>query len=244
MARVSFLVSTLGRNPSHLLELLQNIEKQSHSDVDAVVVLQSPDKTTIQAVEEAVSGIQAPVKLVVSDTIGLSKSRNIALANAQGDILLLCDDDCSYPPDAAAHIVEAMAEHPNWDVIEFQMAEVGTGKLLKRYCSHSYKHNLRSLMHVSSVEISMRKCITPGVRLFDERIGLGTPYITGEEIVMLIELYNKGINIGYSPNVIVSHPKERSGCGASHLPQLVLSKGVAFRRMFGWLGLFPAVAFS
>lgn len=244
MTRVSFLISTRGRNPRHLFDLLQDLENQSYSDVEVVVVLQPLNQSARQAVEEIVSVIKAvPVNLVVSDTIGLSKSRNIALSQAVGDILLLCDDDCRYPSDAAANIAEAMATYPDWDVIGFQMAETNSGKLHKRYPLHPQRHNLRSLMHINSVEITLRKHAVWKVKLFDERIGLGTPYMTGEENVMLVDLFRKGFKVGYFPRVVVFHPMESSGLGDCDLDQLVFSKGVVFRRMFGVLGVVPALIF-
>lgn len=234
MELVSFLISTLGCMPQHLHELLNDIVKQTYRNVEAVVVLQSCDESIRQRVTHVIDSItEIPIQLVVSKTLGLSKSRNVAIASSRGDLLIVCDDDCRYPSGAASHIVEAMAERTDWDIISFQMAEPGTQRLHKQYPFYKKKHNLRSLMHVSSVEIAMRKQVVKNTKLFDERLGLGTPYITGEENVMLVDLHRKNVTIGYYPKIIVFHPLEKSGCGACDIDQLILSKGVLFRRMFG-----------
>jgi len=248
MSKLSFLVSTRGENICQLKDLFADIQKQSHRDIELVVVLQPLSDTTEELVRKQIDAIlDIPAKLVLSDAVGLSKSRNIAISNASGDYLLLCDGDCRYPAEAAARISQAMITHPNWDIISFQMADSEPGNLYKKYPLYAAKHTLRSLMHVSSVEIVLRNNSNANMPSFDERIGLGTPYFTGEENIMLVDAYKQKMTAGFYPCTIVSHPIESSGRGhglsPAMLDQSVLSKGVMFRRMFGLWGILPALAF-
>ncbi len=248
MSKLSFLVSTRGENISRLKDLFTDIQNQTYRNIEVVIVLQPLNETIEELVRKQIETISVlPVKLVLSDTIGLSKSRNIAISNASGDYLLLCDDDCRYPSSAAASIAQAMAAYPDWDIISFQMADSDTGKLYKKYPPLAVKHTLRSLMHVNSVEIVLRNNLRGKIPLFDERIGLGTPYFTGGENVMLLDTYKQKTATGFYPRTIVIHPIETSGRGhginSAELDQLILSKGVMFRRMFGLWGILPALAF-
>lgn len=244
---LSFLISTRGDHPNQLKALLNDIENQTYLDINIVVVLQPDSNTNTDYVLHIIDSMTTPADLVISETIGLSKSRNIAISKATGDYLLLCDDDCRYPENAAAEIVVAMAKYTDWDIITFQMADFVTGDLYRQYPLKPTKHTLRSLTRVGSIEVVLRKCVSKGITLFDERIGLGTPYITGAENVMLVDAYKRGIVAGYFPQIIVAHPEDSSGRGSgfnpSKLDQLVLSKAVAFRRMFGLWGVLLVLVF-
>jgi len=244
---LSFLISTRGSKPDKLKALLSDIENQSYLNINVVVVLQPDNNTNTDNVLQIINGIAKPVNIVVSKTVGLSKSRNIAISAGTGDYMLLCDDDCRYPENAAAEIVEAMASRPDWDIITFQIADSDTDNLHKKYPSLAIRHTLRTIMRVSSVEIVLCKRIIDKTTLFDEQIGLGTPYVTGAENIMLVDAYKRKITAGFYPRTIVTHPIESSGRGsdfsATKLNQLVLSKAVMFRRMFGLWGILPALIF-
>jgi hypothetical protein len=98
-------------------------------------------------------------------------------------------------------------------------------------------------MHVSSIEIVIQKPCFPNIKLFDEKIGLGTPYITGAENIMLVDVLKMGKKIGFMPYAIVNHSCDTSAHNRSNINKLLLSKGVMFARMFGIFGFFHCIIF-
>ncbi|MDO5552068.1 MAG: glycosyltransferase, partial [Lachnospiraceae bacterium] len=64
------------------------ILRRSRITTDALVINQADS----QAVEEIRQGSQR-IRMITTTERGLSRSRNMALEHAQGEICLLCDDD-------------------------------------------------------------------------------------------------------------------------------------------------------
>lgn len=244
--KISFLVSTRGQHPETLNLLLSDLSRQTLKNIEVVIVLQPMSDASTKQVSNVISIYQEniPIKLVITDTIGLSKSRNIAISHGTGEVFVLCDDDCRYPDDAAEKILKGIISHPEWDIATFRIGNIEDQTNFKPYPTLNYQHNMRTLMHVSSIEIALRRRMVQAEgKLFDERIGLGTPYITGGENIMLVDVYRKGYKIGYLPYTIVYHPIMDSARGNADLDQLIFSKAIVFRRMFGFMGIIVAAVF-
>jgi len=166
------------------------------------------------------------------DERGLSKSRNHALDHAEGKICLISDDDLTYKEDIESIILHSFEQHPDADIITFQI-ETPDGQLRKKYRTKPYWHNKRTVMKVSSVEITFKKSAIDRSHLrFDENFGLGAAFPTGEENIFLSDALDKGLKILAIPIPIVSHPMESSGKNFDSR-QLIQAKGALFERIFG-----------
>ncbi len=166
------------------------------------------------------------------DERGLSKSRNHALDHAEGKICLISDDDLTYKEDIESIILHSFEQHPDADIITFQI-ETPDGQLRKKYKTKAYWHNKRTVMKVSSVEITFRKSAIDQSNLhFDENFGLGAAFPTGEENIFLADALDKKLKILSLPIPIVSHPLESSGKNFDSR-QLIQAKGALFERIFG-----------
>lgn len=134
---------------------------------------------------------------------GLSRNRNHALAHCRTELAALADDDVRYRPEQLRLIMETARRNPDTDVFCFQATD-GTGRPLKDYSPtpFSYRQRPRGI-YFSSIEIVVRrrKALPP----FDERFGLGAPYLScGEEEVFLHEADRRGLRIRYVPAAICS----------------------------------------
>ncbi len=131
---------------------------------------------------------------------GLTRSRNLAISQAQGDVCLLCDDDEVFEPDYEALILSAYEANPQADVIIFKMVNRPP----------SFPDAVRQLkfpqtMRVSSWQISFRReaLLRSGVR-FDELLGAGTGNGAEEELKFLLDCQRSGLQIWYVPSAIAS----------------------------------------
>jgi hypothetical protein len=168
---------------------------------------------------------------------GLSRSRNLALAEAVGDLLVLSDDDLSYDPALADIVRRGFARFPRAAVVTFQFRNSGTGRLAKAYRGSARLHNALSVGGVSSIEMALRRDRLGGLR-FDERFGVGGGIPTGEEAIFLADVLRAGQEVAYWPEPLCEHP----GMGSGHSEWRELDarrKGAVLRRMYpiGW----PAV---
>lgn len=73
-------------------------------------------------------------RMISTTERGLSKSRNMALKHAKGDICLLCDDDELLVKDYYERIINAYLELPKAVAIAFNVNRINN-KMKKRYTS-------------------------------------------------------------------------------------------------------------
>ncbi|HEX2681767.1 MAG TPA: glycosyltransferase [Candidatus Dormibacteraeota bacterium] len=82
---------------SMIVPCLRSVLALEGVDVNVLVVDQSEDDSTSEAVSEVAAG-DARVELIRSRTVGLSASRNLAAAHSSADVLAYTDDDCELDP--------------------------------------------------------------------------------------------------------------------------------------------------
>jgi len=174
------------------------------------------------------------LRIIHLEERGISRSRNRALDHALGDILLLTDDDTELLDGFSRTLVEAFDRHPEADIITFQTLNQN-GEKRKAYSNQPFRHNLRTLMRVSSIEVALRrKSLEKIPHSFDESFGLGSRFPTGSETVFLSDALSKGYQILYCPEAIVRHPHDSSGRALFQNEDLMEAKGAMFYRIFGW----------
>lgn len=192
-----------------------------------IIIHQVFDGKTYNTLDKFISS-RSDVKYVLTNTRGLSVSRNLALKMATGDVVLISDDDVRFDENIYKKIILAYDLHENADAITFK---ISTGMCdYKSYCNFTFKHSWKSLFSVSSIEITAKLDSIRRYNLFfDERFGLGAEYPSSEENIFLLDLKKLGMNIFYHPEIIVYHPDESSGKSWIKKEQF-LAKGALFYR--------------
>ena len=194
---LEILVSTMNRNS---LDFLIPMFPFCHfSDFSILIVNQTEENKLL------VSDFPS-IRVINSFEKGLSKSRNLALKNAIGKIVLIADDDVIYMNDFDTKIIQAYNQYDNKAVISFCI-EKPNGLLFKKYLPNAKKNlSLMELFNVLSIEISLNKLILDKLGItFDENFGLGSEFQMGEEAVFLSDIKNKNQQIAFVPSVIVIH---------------------------------------
>lgn len=137
---------------------------------------------------------------------GLTRSRNMAIAHARGDLCLLCDDDEAFVPDYDEKIRTAYTRLPQADVIIFKMADRPAS-----FPDRVQRLRFPGTMKVSSWQISFRRqrLLDAGVR-FDELLGAGTGNGAEEELKFLLDCEKAGLAIYYVPEEIASVAQKES----------------------------------
>lgn len=151
------------------------------------------------------------IRVINSFELGLSKSRNLAINNAKGDICLIADDDVEYIKGFQKVIKSAFNRLQNPSVIKFKI-ETFSNKEYKTYPKKSKRlYNKKSIETISSIEIAFkRKQILSNNILFNKLFGLGSYFPSGEEYLFLKEALSKGLVIYFENKAIVKHAVERS----------------------------------
>ncbi len=176
------------------------------------------------------------VRYVVSTELGLAASRNRALDEAIGDIIVLADGDTTLWPGAIEGIVEAYRRHRDAAAITFRSSS-------DTRWDEDFVHNWRTVGQIYSLITTYRPDWLRHHQVrFDERFGLGALYPQGEENILLADIRRRGGMVVGCPERIIDDPGPTSG--DVFTPDRITTKVVVARRMYGWLaGAGAALAF-
>lgn len=223
---ISLLVPTLGQRKAELERLLDSLAVQSYKNIEIVVI--SQDNHHIVADQCDMYKDRLTIKHLTSDVKGLSLARNVGLHESTGDIIILSDDDCWYPPSAMRSIVDAFASRPQTDVLLTQIYDPISDCPYK-----NYEKDMKTidkaidLLSRSSIELAFRK---DEKILFDEHFGLGATYVAGEENDFLIRCLRSKKKIIYKPQITVYHRKKDH----KQSPAQLRAKGAFYAKHFGF----------
>ena len=208
---INVLISTIGPGIERVAKMLLPYQQ----GVEYIVVHQLQDETSQSIPPEL---IRDDVRVLHQQGKGLSRSRNLALSKADGDIAVLADDDIAFFQDSFQIIKNAYADDPDLDVACFKIKTPEGEPPYKIYPLFSYAISKGKRHYLSSVEITFRIKRIKGKHIrFDERFGLGSPHlICGEEKVFIYDCKNASLNIWFLPEFIVKHGYYNSLKGISY----------------------------
>ncbi|WP_093366162.1 glycosyltransferase family 2 protein [Psychroflexus sediminis] len=159
--------------------------------------------------EEDLVSTNPKIRVINSRTFGLSKSRNLAIDNAVGDILLFSDDDVIYLPDFQNLIFKAYKTYPEATLISFQF--LNDHRDLAKVYPKREGYLKSSKRPLSSVEISFKRrhVLSFGIRM-DERFGLGSIFPSGEEQLFKNAVLQNHLKTAYVAAPLLIHPGKTS----------------------------------
>jgi GT2 family glycosyltransferase len=206
--RISVAVATCGR-PEALRICLAAFARQSRAPDQVIIVDQDPLAETREVV--AKSGL--PIAYIEQERKGLSASRNLALSTAEGDVLAVTDDDCF--PDArwVEALIEGFGSTPVPDAV--------TGPVLpppgdppNDMCALSLRLSRETRLFSTRVipwqvgsgaNFAARVDVLRKLGGWDERLGVGTRGMAGEDIDIVDRLLATGGSIFYSGDAVMHH---------------------------------------
>jgi glycosyltransferase involved in cell wall biosynthesis len=190
-----------------LEELLRSLAAQTHRGFRLLVVDQNDDDRVTQLLT-AHPGVEA---VHLHSQRGLSRARNVALAQLTGDLVAFPDDDCVYAPDLLERVARRFAAQSALDGLTGRAvaADGSSDPSWETHASVLDAHNLWN--RVISFALFLRRDLVRRVGAFDERLGLGagTLWSSGEEVEYVVRAIRTGARIEYDPNVTVTHARKR-----------------------------------
>ncbi|ATP10355.1 glycosyltransferase [Aeromonas salmonicida] len=226
MINVSIAVSTYSNR-------IEQLTLKEYPNVEYIIVHQSP--CDISSKIRMLLDNRNDVSYIPTETIGLSKSRNIAIKNSKGKYIIIMDDDV----DFSFNSIEKLTKHMDED-------DVDIGTYYHRYTDgnttknkeYSFFHNRFNIANPSSIDICLRrKSIVDSGVLFDEHFGLGAEYPSGEEMIFLSDCMNANLLLKRYPIEICTHPPLTSGSDFYSTKEKISAKREMFKRVYGKLGV-------
>ena len=210
----------------------ENMDIIQHSNVqsDVVVINQClVDKRENSMFSDSM-GNQHSATIIHTTERGLSNSRNMAIANAIGDICLFCDDDEILENGYTDIIVQSFRKNTSVDILAF---------IIEAPHKRSYPKKEKNVGYIGAMKISScqiafrRKSVVDNNIEFDKLMGSGTGNGGGEEIRFLFDCLRKGLKIKYCPVKIASVAQTDSKWFDGFTNKYFLNRGWSNRRILG-----------
>lgn len=137
----------------------------------------------------------------------LSRSRNAAFSRIAGDCFAIADDDCVYPPDVVARVLETFRSHPELGVLMGSPVSLDPGDMPTGDAPVPLPA-WRLFTGCPSFVQFYRTAVCAAVGGFDECLGVGcgTPHQSGEETDFALRAVRAGFAAARVPSLAVLHP--------------------------------------
>ena len=194
-------MATVGRG-DELARFLDSLETQEYPRLRVMLVDQNSD----DRLAEITAGRAVRLEILRSAP-GLSRARNVALAQVHADVVAFPDDDCIYPPGLLARVAKRFASDPRLGGLSGRAADADGRSAASWKSDGATLTSANVWNRAISFAIFLRRDVVERVGTFDERLGLGSgePWSSGEEIDFLIRAVRGGARIEYDPSLVVVH---------------------------------------
>jgi len=211
---------------STLITRFKNISyPDSLENREVIVIVQNPKK-------ESFHPVSPDKKIIELPTIGVAKSRNAALENAQGKYLIFADDDIIFDENGIKQLLEYFEAHPECAIIMAHTSDE-TGELRKSYQARAQRLTRFNSAKAATYEMMVRvDAIRAADVHFDENFGAGANNYLGDEYIFIADALKKGLKGMYLPIRVAIHPKESSGSAWGSEKDLK-ARAAVFTRVFG-----------
>ncbi|MEY4396808.1 MAG: hypothetical protein RLZZ40_564 [Actinomycetota bacterium] len=201
---------------------------------------QRPDTEILVIVQG--SGGKVPVREDVReirlDSRGVTRSRNAAIREARGDVLIFGEENVEWVRAGLDETVELFADNPRLAVY-LGRAEDETGALRKRYPEYREPATILNSARVGTIELAVRPDLLRRAKVqFDENFGAGTENYLGDEYILVADANRAGLKCEYFPVTISRHPRESSGTRFGTAAD-ARARSRVFTRVFGWFAIVP-----
>lgn len=211
------------------------IAEQTGIQTDALIINQCPqaeysddassDRNTISVQNSS----HVNIRMLNTNTRGLSNSRNLAIQHASGDVCLLCDDDEQLDSSYEDTILKAYEALPDADIICFRISNQPS-----RLKQETQRLTKWTAMRIASWQITFRResILKSGIR-FDEDMGAGTGNGGGEEVKFLRDCIKAGLKAYYVPKSIGTVAQTESTWFKGFDRDFFYKRGITNRYMLG-----------
>lgn len=232
--RLSVVVCTEGRTDTLPACLASLAAQAGEAGAEVIVVENAADEAAWRAFEA--SGALSTARVVSSRPLGLSRARNLGVAEARAPLAAFIDDDAEAAPGWMQAAVDALARDPACVCVGGPVAPiwpearpgwldpsldgfytiVDRGPAPRALAAHEW---------LAGTNIAFRRDALLAEGGFDERLGRGPGGLLGnEEIALLRRFHAQGLTVLYDPAMAVRHRVH-----AERLDRLWLRRRVAWQ---------------
>lgn len=184
-------------------------------------------------------------RMITTATRGVGRNRNIALDAADGDILLMADDDVTFADDMPAQVVKAFEDCPQADMIAFGLSLVRDGAIYETRSEPIHRVHIWNAMKYGTARIAVRREALEKHKIrFHESFGGGCPFSAGEDSLFIKSCLDNGLRVYAHPYVLGTCCKDQSSWFVGYNDKYFYDKGVLVRHLFPHTAYVMALYFA
>ncbi|MBF6567423.1 MAG: glycosyltransferase [Candidatus Binataceae bacterium] len=202
--KLSIIIATCER-PESLARLIDSLVPQLNPNRQLLIAENGSTR------KSAVPHLPANAIHIYQRTPGKCRVQNLALTQAQGDVLIFLDDDLIVAPDYLDQVELFFVTHPEFAAMKGRvLAAQDPVKLLGEHAVYldlplvDHGEKVVEVRGVLGVNMAFRAAVIATVGSFDERLGPGAAGHE-EETEMSARIRHAEFRIGYAPRAIVYH---------------------------------------
>lgn len=235
--KISVIIPTRNRAQSlaALLESLALAESPEGATIEIIVVDNgSTDSTAVMLQKQMAAQRRYPLRVLSQPEPGKSNALNLALANCDGDLLMVFDDDVTVDGRC---LVELAAAYEGRDFAALQgrilpgKGPGGGGVDLGRLREYNiplidYGDDIHEIRGLTGTNMSFMRTVVTTVGSFDSRLGPGAAGFS-EDTEFSIRIRKAGFKIGYTPHAVVYHELDPKRYGRAYNRDVAYRKGMS-----------------
>lgn len=233
MSKIEVLITTMNQKG---FDLYNKMNLQT----DAVIANQA-DRNEYHEAE--IRGCR--VKLITTDSRGVSRNRNLAMAHSGqlSEYILFSDDDLVFVEGYEQMIMEVFFAHPEADAIKFNIHDLSESrKIAMRRIEHFEKATRRNMSSSGVWGLVMKvDCIKKHNLKFHEFFGPGTELYCGEDTIFLMDILSKKVRLYRSPVDIAGIDQSKSSWYEGHNERFFVTAGAVLGLLYPRLSHFLVV---
>ncbi|MBB2201005.1 glycosyltransferase family 2 protein [Gluconacetobacter tumulisoli] len=227
--RFSLIVPTLGRT-DEVRALLLSLTRQAVRSFEIIIVDQNEDSRLDPVIAEfaghlTILHLRSAVRLC-------NHARNLGARHATGDIITFPDDDCEYTPDVLMQVDQFFRNDPG---IGFLTGSVilpgGIPGRSGRWLKHDSDIDTQTVWTcLIEFNLFIRRTIFDAVGGFDETLGPGTRFGSGEGQDLALRMLSHGKSGHYIHRLRIIHPDKPVALNVSRAFPYGLGMGRVMRK--------------
>ncbi len=174
---------------------------------------------------------RADITVTQLDGLGVTKSRNAAIAHARGDIIVFADDDLVLAADAYPALMRQFTDNPDLDFVCGRLQREN-GAPFKRYPRAGTVATRLNTARLGTPELAIRTHSIRAAKVgFDTDFGAGSANWLGDEYIFVCDCLRARLTGRHLDLHLATHPHDSSGQDNS--PATMPIREAALRRALG-----------
>lgn len=223
--KLDILISTYGP------EGIRRVASHSHPAVEGVRYVVCWQKGGDEPLPDSLAH-RTDFEIFRYDDTGSARNRNHTLERFEAPLGMLSDDDIDYTAEEIEGVMECYASHPGVDMLFFKFHSVA---FEKEY--HDFEFDFRhapKFYYYCNFEMTFRREAVKNKVWFDERFGLNSPFLAGEEDIFVLRALKSGAVIHFVPQYNSRHDGSTTSDREGESDEMLRTCGAVLRAFHPW----------